>query len=159
MGPPELPQGARSGLTAGASGLQLGAARDVGHYLSPAIKADFPFNYVGLFWSGSNLDGASTAFWVRTSQDGHVWSGWEGVQVEMEPGPLAEYDTYGSLIWADRARYVQFLGELRGPGRAGTLERVGLVVLNPYDGPVLDRASEADGGGFAPVASAAEADA
>ena len=159
MGPPELPQGARSGLTAGASGLQLGAARDVGHYLSPAIKADFPFNYAGLFWSGSNLDGASTAFWMRASQDGRVWSGWEPVQVEMEPGPLAEYDTYGSLIWADRARYVQFLGELRGSGQAGTLERVGLVVLNPYDGPVLDRASEAAGGGSAPVASAAEADA
>jgi hypothetical protein len=159
MGPPDLPRGARSGLTAGANGLQVGAAGDGGHYLSPAIKADFPFNYAGLFWSGSDLGGASTAFWMRTSQDGRVWSDWEPVQVEMEPGPLAEYDTYGSLVWADRARYVQFLGELRGSGEAATLERVGLVVLNPYDGPVLDEASGAGVGGFAPAASAAEADA
>src|SRR3990172_8255100 len=116
-----LPRGPPPGLPAGANGLRVGAAGDGGHYLSPAIKADFPFNYAGLFWSGSDLDGASTAFWMRASQDGRVWSGWEPVQVEMEPGPLAEYDTYGSLVWADGARYVQFLGELRGSGEAGPM--------------------------------------
>ena len=156
LGPPELSKGSRLGLAAGAQGLELERASDSGHYLSSALKSDFPFNYAGLFWSGSNVDDTSIAFWMRSSPDGRVWSGWEPVQVEMAPGPLAEYDTYGSLIWADRARYVQFLSELQGSDQQPTLQRVGLVVLNPYDGPALQPASEA-GSWLAPGVFAAEA--
>ncbi|KKM24367.1 hypothetical protein LCGC14_1605760, partial [marine sediment metagenome] len=112
LGPSELSQGSRSGLTLDAGGLKLARGRNAGHYLSPILKSDLPFNYVGLFWSSSNPSGSSVGFWVRTSPDGRTWSGWEPVSVEMPPGPRAEYDTYGSLIWADRASYVQFLGEL-----------------------------------------------
>ena len=114
LGPSHLSRGSRSGLTAGAAGLKLGRERAVGHYLSPILKSDIPFHYAGLYWSGSILDGGSIGFWMRTSPDGRTWSRWETVHVEMPAGPLAEYDTYGALIWAERASYVQFLGE---PGK------------------------------------------
>ena len=158
LGPSDLSQGYRSGLTASAEGLKLRRGSGVGYYLSPILKSDIPFHYAGLFWSGSNPDGGSVGFWIRTSPDGRSWSRWETVHVEMPPGPLAEYDTYGALIWAERASYVQFLGELRGDGTKPDLHRVGLMLLNPYDGPPLETVSDSGEGGSATTAFAAEAD-
>ena len=157
LGPSELSQGSLSGLTSGVAGLALGRGRDVGHYLSPVLKSDLPFNYAGLFWSGSDPDASSFGFWMRTSPDGRTWSPWEAVHVEMPPGPLAEYDTYGALLWADRASYVQFLGQVQGSGRKPSLHRIGLMLLNPYDGPLLETAADAGDGGFVDTAFAAPA--
>jgi hypothetical protein len=126
--------------------------------LSPILESDLLFNYVGLFWASSNPGGSSVAFWVRTSPDGRNWSPWQTVQVEMAPGPLAEYDTYGDLIWADRANYVQFLGELGGAGEKPTVSRIGLTLLNPYDGPIVETGVDLSDGDFANTAFAAEAD-
>ncbi len=158
LGPAELAAGSSAGLAGGPSGLQLEGGRGAGHLLSTVIESDMLFDYVGLFWSGQYPEGSSVAFWVRTSQDGRNWGPWEAVHVEIPPGPRAQYDTYGALVWADRARYVQFLGELRGSGKKPALSRVGLTLLNPYDGPVVEAASDPDNGGFASSALAAEAD-
>ncbi|MCH8921418.1 MAG: N-acetylmuramoyl-L-alanine amidase, partial [Chloroflexi bacterium] len=158
LGPSHLSQGSRFGLTAGAAGLKLGRGRDVGHYLSPILKSDIPFHYAGLYWSGSNPDGGSIGFWMRTSPDGRTWSRWETVRVEVPAGPQAEYDNYGALIWAERASYVQFLCELRGDGEKPVLYRAGLTLLNPYDGPPLEAASDSGDGGAAGTAFAAAAD-
>jgi hypothetical protein len=158
LGPSEFSQGSRSGLTAGTGGLELAHGRSEGHFLSPVVKSDLVFDYIGLSWSISNPDGGSAAFWVRTSPDGSRWSAWQTVQVDMPPAPLAEYDTYGALVWADRASYVQFLGELRGASEKPSLDRVGLTLLNPYDGPTLETASAPDDGDFEDSALAAEAD-
>jgi hypothetical protein len=158
LGPSELAKGSHSGLTVSGGGLRLARGRGAGHYLSPIFKSDIPFHYVGLFWSGSNPDGNSIGFWVRTSPDGRSWSPWQTVQVEMAPGPLAEYQTYGALIWADRAKCVQALGELRGASKKAAVSRLGLTLLNPYDGPIVETAVDLSHGGFADTASAAEAD-
>ena len=156
LGPAELSGGSRSGLAVGASGLTLARGRSAGRYSSPALKSDMFFDHVGLFWSGEHLDDNSVAFWVRTSPDGLTWSPWQIVQVEVPPGPLAEYDTYGSLIAADRASYVQFFGELRDVSREAALSRIGLSLLNPYDGPVLETAADPSDNGLAKAALAAE---
>ena len=131
LGRPELEQGSRTGLAMATDGLKLGQGRAAGHYLSPVISSGLPFHYLGLYWSGEYPEGSSVGFWVRTSADGRQWSGWQQVYVEMPPGPLARYDTYGSLIWADGARHAQILGELRGADGRPALHRVGLTVLNP----------------------------
>ncbi len=158
LGPAELAEGSRAGLASSSEGLKVGSGRHAGHVLSPVLKSDILFDYVGLFWSGLYPEDSSVAFWVRTSTDGRSWSSWETVHVEMPPGPQAQYDTYGALVWADRANYVQFLAEMRGSGKKPELHRVGLTLLNPYDGPVLEAASEPGDGGFASSALAAEAD-
>ncbi len=136
----------------------MGSGRHAGHVLSPVLKSDILFDYVGLFWSGLYPEDSSVTFLVRTSTDGRSWSPWETVHVEMSPGPRAQYDTYGALVWADRANYVQFLGEMRGAGKKPELHRVGLTLLNTYDGPVLEAASEPGDDGFTGSALAAEAD-
>jgi hypothetical protein len=151
-------QGSQSGLTVGANGLSLEDGRDVGHFVSRAIKSDLLFDYVGLSWSSSNVDGGSARFWVRTSPDGRSWSQWQAVEVEDPPSPTAEYDTYGSLVWADRASYVQFLGELRGAGKDLAVDRVGLTLLNPYDGPIVGAEGDVSDGGSANAPSGAKAD-
>ena len=158
LGPAELSEGSCSGLAAGASGLKLGRGRGVGYYESPVLKSNILFDYVGLFWSGSTPDEGTVGFWVRTSPDGRTWSEWEPVNVEMPPGPLAEYDTYGALISADRASHVQFLGELRGISQKAGVSRIGLTLLNPYDGPIVETAADLSDGGFASTALAAEAE-
>ena len=140
LGPAELLAGKHPGLTVSRGGVNLARGRTAGYYLSPALKSDLPFHCVGLFWSGAYPDGTKVSFWTRTSADGRNWGPWAAVQVEMPPGPLAEYDAYGSLISGERASYVQFLGELRGSKKEPRLDGVGLVLLNPYDGPELDMA-------------------
>ncbi len=158
LGPTELAEGSRAGLVSSSSGLEVGSGRSKGQLLSPVLESDMLFDYVGLFWSGLYPEDSSVAFWVRTSTDGRSWSSWETVHVEMPPGPRAQYDTYGALVWADRANYVQFLAEMRGAGKKPELHGVGLTLLNPYDGPALEAASEPGDGGFAGSALAAEAD-
>ena len=158
LGPAELAEGSRAGLATSSEGLKVESGRHAGHVLSPVLKSDILFDYVGLFWSGLYPEDSSLAFWVRTSTDGRSWSPWETVHVEMPPGPRAQHDTYGALVWTDRANYVQFLGEMQGAGKKPELHRVGLTLLNLYDGPVLEAASVPGDGGFASSALAAEAD-
>ncbi|MBI3975441.1 MAG: N-acetylmuramoyl-L-alanine amidase, partial [Armatimonadetes bacterium] len=143
LGPGELAEGSRAGLTLDAGGLKLGRGRRTGHFLSPVLRSNLPFHYAGLFWSGIYPEGSSIAFWIRTSADGRHWTAWEKTHVEMPPGPSAKYDSYSSLVRAEAARYVQFLGEVRGGGKKPTLKRAGLILLNPYDGPVSEVAADA----------------
>ena len=158
LGPTELAEGSRAGLASSSVGLKVGSGHHAGHVLSPVLRSDLLFDYVGLFWSGLYPEDSSVAFRVRTSTDGRSWSPWETVHVEIPAGPRAQYDTYGALVWADRANYVQFLAEMRGAGKNPELHRVGLTLLNPYDGPILEAASEPGDGGFGSSALAAEAD-
>ncbi|MFQ6019925.1 MAG: N-acetylmuramoyl-L-alanine amidase, partial [Dehalococcoidia bacterium] len=155
LGPPELAKGSRSGLTAGTGGLKLGRGRGKGYYLSPILHSGLAFNYVGLYWSGLYPEGGSVAAWLRTSPDGHNWSPWETVHPEMEPSPLAKYDSYSALIGADRAHYAQFFCQLRGAKKKPALRRIGLTFLNPYDGPPLETAAAPDDSAFGGTAFAA----
>jgi hypothetical protein len=134
--PSELNNGTLSGLSGEADGLRLRRDQAAGHYLSPALESELPFHFAGIYWSGSWRDGAEPSFWLRTSADGVHWDDWHPAQVELPPGPRAEYQRYGSLIGADGHRYVQFMSELSG-GADSVLERIGLTLLNPYDGPDL----------------------
>ena len=44
LGPSEMSQGSRSGLTVGTGGLKLASGRNVGHFLSPILESDLLFN-------------------------------------------------------------------------------------------------------------------
>ena len=58
LGPAELSEGSRAGLASSSEGLSA-ANEHSGHFLSPVLKSDIPFDYVGLFWSGLNLEDSS----------------------------------------------------------------------------------------------------
>jgi len=145
FGPDELKRGTLAGVAGDPGGLRLSPDRYAGQYLSPALESDMPFHFAGIYWSGSRPEASEPSFWLRTSLDGINWADWQPAQVELPPGPSAEYDSYGSLIGADGHRYVQFIGEISGGADASILQRVGLTLLNPYDGPVLDMAAATEG--------------
>ncbi len=119
LGPAELAEGSRVGLAASSEGLKVGSGRHAGHVLSPVLKSDILFDYVGLFWSGLYPEDSSAAFWVRTSTDGRSWSPWETVHVEMPPGPQAH------------TTHTERSCGLTAPTMSSSWARCGALVRNP----------------------------
>ena len=142
LGPPELTAGAMSGLSANDQGLALNTGSAGGEYVSHVLKAGIPFHFAGVHWSGASAD--ETALWLRTSSDGLSWGDWNPVHVDLPPGPLAEDDNYGSLIAAPGHLFAQVKAEMRGTTGAAVLRRVGVTLLNPYDGPPLETQPEVE---------------
>ncbi|MGI8926598.1 MAG: hypothetical protein ACR2HN_08135 [Tepidiformaceae bacterium] len=119
-------------------------ATEVGGTLTSApMQSAHLFTHVGLHWAGSP-GSERLSFAVRTSPDGGAWGPWAKVGMEALPGETAHEETFGTLVYAGEARFVQYRV-------AFPAEDVGVSLLRVT-------AAAIDAGGAAPAARAAAGD-
>lgn len=72
------------------------------------LDAGNEFNLLGAVgrWTGGGARGASLS--VRTSLDGHTWSGWHSLDLEPAQGDVSARKLVAEPLWVGTARYVEF---------------------------------------------------
>lgn len=120
------------GLDLPRAGAELGlvAGPDGGVYTSAPLATEFPVSHVGVHWLA---EGGEIAFELRSSRDESRWSRWRRVLLEAGKDENLRTETFGALLGARGARYLQYRASFPGsphPGRPVQLLRVTLTYLD-----------------------------
>jgi hypothetical protein len=109
--------GGQAGLSAGPQG---------GVFTSAVLSTDFPASHVGLHWRSDGDVGLE----LRTSADGGRWSRWQTLLLEARRHETPRDETFGSLVSARGASFLQYRATFPTGQRSVNLERVALTYMD-----------------------------
>ncbi|MBM2827305.1 MAG: N-acetylmuramoyl-L-alanine amidase domain protein [Dehalococcoidia bacterium] len=109
-------------------------------YLSPAHRAEFPFNAVGASWRAALAPGSDVRLAVRASVDGAHWSEWQATR-DLDAA-LGEKKGATDLVFI-QGRFLQCLLSVTSPRSAPApmLEGLDLTYIDSSQGPEAPRPS------------------
>ncbi len=107
-------------------------------YVSPPLKADFPFNALESFWSADVSRASMLDFSVRTSVDGQMWTDWQHLHVDTHARSVDEIGAFGDLVIIAPARFAQYsvAAQPTPDGSFPVVRQFALTAVNTLTPPV-----------------------
>jgi putative cell wall-binding protein len=129
--------------------LSVGEQSGSAVYTSPTIESDIVFNYVGLQWKDRSvfkskkfIPEKEIHFELRYSMDGQTWSDWVEVHADSDMGAehVKNTDTFSNLIFADKAKYLQYRVTLTKSKRIlPRIKDIKVAFINSRDGERVEK--------------------